>query len=535
MNRRSFLARASSSTPHATAAALLPEPVPLNISAGLEPHLAPLDQPHAAHLLRRTGFGVSLDRLDESVGQPAATVAAQLVKEAVGAALPEPPGWIDEVPPPGNAPREERQEYNRNNRTWRNEWIATWFAEMHRLGLRERMTLFWHNHFVTEYRTYSSAPFAYRYVTLLRTHALGNFKDLVRAIGTEAAMLLYLNGAQNRVGAPNENYGRELLELFTMGPFDGQGNENYAQEDIEEIARALTGWVVRRRELAVLFRPGRHDDGEKTFFGRTGPWGYDDAIDILFEERADKIAEFIARKLYSAFIYVAPDEALVADLAQIFLDNDFEIAPVVSALLGSAHFFDEQVMGARVKSPAEMLVGLIRDLDAAPAPRVINNLRRFSLNLDQSVLNPPNVAGWPGHRTWLTTTTFVQRWNYAGRLLRNLDRDDALDLTTLATRLHDPTDALAAFTLPVALAQHLLSVPLDLLDLPTANVAFAGDLINNPIPSEIENGPAYVRNLTKLFLAGVPWYEWSLDAANAHRHLRDYIAALTLVPEFQLT
>ena len=535
MNRRSFLARSSPPAPHATAASLLPEPIPLNISAGLEPHLAPLDQPHAAHLLRRTGFGVSLDRLDASLGQPAATVAAQLVKEALAAPLPEPPEWINEAPPGGDAPREERQAYNRNNTMWRNEWVAAWYAEMHSLGLRERMTLFWHNHFVTEYRAYRSAPFAYRYVTLLRTHALGNFKDLVRAIGTEAAMLLYLNGAQNRVGVPNENYGRELLELFTMGQFDGQGNENYAQEDIEQIARALTGWIVRRRELAVLFRPNRHDDGEKTIFGRTGQWGYDDVIDIIFEERAPQIAEFVARKLYGEFIYAAPDETLVADLAQIFLDNDFEIAPVVSALMSSAHFFDDQVLGTQVKSPTDMLVGLIRDLDAETVPRVMNNLRRFSAILQQSILNPPNVAGWPGHRTWLTTTTFVQRWNYADRLLRNLDRDDALDLKALAERLHDPAAPDAAFTLPVALAEHLLSVPLDLLDLATANTEFAGDLINNPIPPEVENGPAYARDLAKLFLAGVPWYEWSLDATNAHRQMRSYIVALTLVPEFQLT
>ncbi len=535
MNRRSFLARASSPTPGATAASALPAPIPLSINAGLEPHTAPLDRPHAAHLLRRTGFGVSPDRLNASLGQPATAVAAQLVEEAVAAPLPEPPAWINEAPPPGNASNEEKKAYDRQNRTWRKEWTTAWFADMHRLGLRERMTLFLHNHFVTEYRTYKSAPFAYRYVTLLREHALGNFKDLVRAIGVDAAMLFYLNGKQNRAGAPNENYARELLELFTMGPFDAQGNENYTQTDIEEIARALTGWVVRKTELSVLFRPNRYDDGQKTFFGRTGPWGYNDVIDIIFEERADQIAVFIARKLYAAFIYAAPDESLVAELAQVFLDNNFEMAPVVSALLGSAHFFDDQVVGARVKSPTELLVGLLRDLDAAPTPKIMNSLWRYSEHLEQAVLNPPNVAGWPGHHAWLTTTTFVQRRGYLDQLLRKLDSNHALDLVALAEKLHDPDDALAAFTLPVALAQHLLSVPLDLLDLPTSNLDFAGDLASNPIPDEIASGPAYVRDLTRLFLAGVPWYEWHLHLTNAPRHVRTYILALTLIPEFQLT
>ena len=129
----------------------------------------------------------------------------------------------------------------------------------------------------------------------------------------------------------------------------------------------------------------------------------------------------------------------------------------------------------------------------------------------------------------------MQRWNYADRLLRQLDRNDALDLVALAEKLHDPGDALAAFTLPVALAEHLLSVPLDLLDLPTANVDFAGDLVSNPIPEAITDGPAYASALTKLFLAGVPWYEWNLYVTNAPRQMHHYIVALTLIPEFQLT
>ena len=129
----------------------------------------------------------------------------------------------------------------------------------------------------------------------------------------------------------------------------------------------------------------------------------------------------------------------------------------------------------------------------------------------------------------------AQTNRHVENLLRQLDRNDALDLVALAEKLHDPGDALAVFTLPVALAKHLLSVPLDLLDLPTANVDFAGDLFNNPIPVTIINGPEYARDLTKLFLAGVPWYEWTLYATNAPRQMRQYIVALTLIPEFQLT
>ncbi len=515
--------------------ATLSEPAPLSISAGLEAYAEPLDALHAAHLLRRAGFGVPSDALAASIGQQAAFVVGELVEEARIAAMPPKPDWADEAPPPRSAPASERERYNRNNTGWRNEWSSIWFTEMHRLGLRERMTLFWHNHFATEYRVYNLAVYAYRQTTTLRRHALGNVKDLVRDVGLEPAMLLYLNGAQNVVGAPNENYARELLELFTMGPFDQYGNENYTQTDIEEIARALTGWRVNRNLLTVVFRTGRFDFGDKTIFGRTGRWGYNDVIDILFEERAEQIAAFIARKLYREFVYAAPDDAVVADLAQVFLDNDFEIAPVVSALLSSAHFFDEQVIGARIISPVEMIVGLMRDLDAAAVPAVMGRLRRFSSRLGQALFNPPNVAGWPGHRTWLTTTTLTERWRVAEQLMNRLTNDGALDLPALAEKLHDPNDVFATFNLPVALAERLLPVSLDLLDLSTDGLEFTGDLVNRPIPRVVQNGPAHVRNLAKLFLGGLPWYEWHLGRPNAAAVLRRYIITLTNLPEFQLT
>ncbi len=534
MNRRAFLRRAARPAQRVPAAAL-PEPQPLRIDAGLEPHTLLLDERSAGHLLRRAGFGASPERLAAYVGRPAAAVADELVAEALAMPLPEPPPWINEVPPPRNAPDADRQAYNRNNRRWRNEWVGAWFGEMHALGLRERLALFWHNHFVTELQVYQLAIYAYRYVTLLRTHALGNFKTFVHAAGLDPAMLLYLNGRQNRRQAPNENYARELLELFTMGQLDGQGNENYTQQDIEEIARALTGWVIADDGLGVVLVPRRFDDGQKTVFGRTGNFGYDDVIDLLFEERPRQIAEFVCRKLYREFVYAAPDEALVAELADIFVVNDFELAPVLSALLGSAYFFDEQVAGARLKSPVELLVGLLLDLEVPAFPDLMNLLRRFAGDLQQNVLNPPNVAGWEGHHAWLTTTTFVARWNFAERMLDLLGRNPGLDLVTLAERLHDPNDPEAAFTLPAALAEHLLPVPLDLLDLQAPAEEFAGDLAGNPLPEAVESGPAYVRDLAKVFLAGTPWYEWNLYREDAPTRLLHYLAVLVRIPEFQLT
>ncbi len=528
MDRRTFF-RFSAPSPSTASPAL----TPLSISAGLEPQTAPLDQLSAAHLLRRTSFGAAPEQVEGYLGQIAADVAADLVQAAAETPMPDPPEWINETAPGRDATQEQRRAYQQANRERLREWVADWYQRMVEYGLREKMTLFWHNHFVTQVETYRGAPLAYRYLTALRTHALGNFKDFVRAIGLDPAMLIYLNGIQNRVGAPNENYGRELLELFTMRQFDGQGNENYTQQDIEEIARALTGWRINESDYTVSLIPNRFDDGEKTFFGRTGQWGYDDVIDIIFEERAAQIAEFIARKLYGEFIYAAPDETLVAELAQIFLDNDFEITPVVNALLGSAHFFDQQVIGAHIKSPVEMLVALILELDIVPGPETFNFLNRVSEPLQQALLSPPNVAGWEGHHTWLNTTTYVSRGNLITEVLQR-QGTDRLNLVALAEKLHDPEDPNAAFTLPVALAEHLLAVPLDLLDLHVSQEPFAGDLITNPIPTEIENGPTYARNLAKLFLADTPWYEWNLQTGGASRVISSYIQLLNFLPEFQL-
>ena len=533
MDRRNFFRLSASSSE--TSPPVSPALTPLSISAGLEPHNAPLDQSSAAHLLRRTSFGAAPQQVEQYLGQSAADVANKLVQAAIDAPMPDPPEWVDDTPPGRDVSQETRQAYQQANRVHLREWVANWFERMTQYGLREKMTMFWHNHFVTEVQTYRGAPLAYRYVTALRTHALGNFKDFVRTIGIDPAMLIYLNGIQNQASAPNENYGRELLELFTMSQFDSQGNENYSQEDIEEIARALTGWRINERDYTVFLVPNRHDDGEKTFFGRTGHWGYDDVIDIIFDERADKIAEFIVRKLYKEFIYAAPDESLVAELAQVFLDNNFEIAPVVDALLSSAHFFDDQVVGAHIKSPVELSVGLLLELGSTTlGPDMLFLLNRVSDILHQAVLSPPNVAGWEGHHTWLTTTTYVQRWSIIGEVLRRLERSDFVSYVALVEMLHDPNDPNAAFTLPVALAEHLLPVSLELLDLHVSKEPFAGDLDSNPLPDEVANGPAYARNLAKLFLGNTPWYEWNLQSTGSARLISTYIQQLNFLPEFQL-
>ena len=515
---------------------------PLGIRAGLEPYAAPLDRRRAAHLLRRLTFGAPPDQVNALVGLDAADAVTMLLDDALNAPVPEPYVWIDEAPPRND--RQIRDEYLPKNEEWQLEFRADLHAGFFYGGLRERLTLFWSNHFVTELEGYAFlAVYSYRYVDTLRQHALGNFKTFVHAIGLDPAMLFYLNGTQNRVGEPNENYGRELLELFTMGPTDGKGQTNYTQQDVEEIARALTGWVADPFTLTVQLVNIFFDDSDKTIFGRTGNWGYDDVIDILFEERAYQIGEFIGRKLYEEFVYAAADEALVAELAQVFVDSEYELLPVLQALFASAHFHDEEAIGAQIKSPVEMLHGMLRELHVQDPPEgLFTLLDGLSFFLQQYVLSPPNVAGWEGHRAWLNTTTLPIRWLIAQFLIYGERARDSLDLRPLAEVLlaaddsaPEPARPESFFALALAMARHLMPVPLDALDLNAPDEDFAGDLDGNPLPAEVVAAPQHEQDLAKIFLAGVPWYEWNLYLPEAGFLLSNYARYLTALPEFQLT
>lgn len=507
---------------------------PLGIEAGLEPYTAPLDARRAAHLLRRACFGAAPDRVADFTGRAADEVVDELVDEALARPLPEPPSWAETPPPPRGSSEEAFQAYFEDNAMWLRQYRSDWFREMIDGGLRERMTLFWHDHFVTATQAYALAPFAHRYLTLLRTHALGNFQQFVYEVGIDPAMLIYLNGNVNEFGAPNENYARELLELFTMGQYDHLGQENYTQEDILEIARALTGWVVDYFALQVYFLFFLHDGGEKSFMGRTGAFGYDDVVEIIFEERAEAVAHFICRKLYEEFVYAAPDEALVDELATVFVENGFEIAPVMRALLKSAHFFDEQVVGARVKSPAELMTGLLIETKAEPSEAIYELMPRAGFFMGQWVLDPPNVAGWPGHHNWLTTTTLPIRWIVQDVMLYGDGGAQPLDLTALAAGVYDAADPYAGVYLPAALAEHLLPVPVETLDIGEVDGEFVGNLEANPIPDEVLDTP-HMKNLAMVFLAGIPWYEWTLSSNDANNRLLGFVRYLMQFPEFHLT
>ena len=348
-------------------------------------------------------------------------------------------------------------------------------------------------------------------------------------------MLIYLNGDQNRAGKPNENYARELLELFTMSPQDQNGVDNYTEADIKEISRALTGWVVSPTTGNGVLDPERYDPEPKDIFGVQDSFDYDGVIDLLFEQKSPAIANYIAQKIYSLFVYDYPDTAVVAELAQQLLASDFAIFSAMASLLKSQHFFDPGVFGTKIKDPVEFTIQLAKSTGREATEEAIHYLDSLIPLLDQELLDPPGVDGWPGYHDWISTSSLPMRWAVSDVILLGSEGDLLpTDLQPMAAELHDSNDPEAAFYLPAAIAEHLFAVDLAKLDIPEIQEDFGGDLDSFPVPSAILNGPAHVRNLAKIFLGGAPWYEWFLYNPGSNERLLGYVHHLIQYPDYQL-
>ncbi|MDT7828563.1 DUF1800 domain-containing protein [Pricia sp. S334] len=394
-------------------------------TAPLTPYSTPLDRDKAAHLYRRLGFSASTQTLDQAVGQNAGTLVDFLINEALNQSPIPPPVWADWN-------RSDYPEDDELRRALVREQISE-FSLVYAKGLLnnnlyDRMSFFWSNHFVTEIDIYECNPYLYHYINCLQRNALGNFKTFVSEIGLTDAMLYYLDGVYNNRNNPNENYGRELYELFTLG--EGNG---YTEQDVIETARALTGYV-ERGELGwepVTFRADRHDDGVKAILGQTGNWGYDDVIDILFEQRPDEIAGFICGKLYEFFVH--PDsnddagnaQAIISGMERTFLANDFEIAPVLSELFKSQHFFDDDAIGAIIKSPFDFYFNFLKESDFGYDDTMVASLVNYAGLLSQRLFDPFDVAGWQRNRQWINTNFMIGRWLTIETILQDFyDADD---------------------------------------------------------------------------------------------------------------
>jgi uncharacterized protein (DUF1800 family) len=294
--------------------------------------------------------------------------------------------------------------------------------------LREKMALFWHNHFACRSR---DALFAQQLNNIHRTRALGNFRDLVLEVSKSPAMLQFLNNQQNHKGHPNENFARELMELFTIG------RGNYTEQDVKESARAFTGWGFNK-DGEFLVRPFLHDDDQKTFLGKTGNFAGEDIINTLLEQR--QTAYFITNKLYRYLVNEIPDPLHVNAMADVFYKSNYEIKPLLEYVFTSDWFYEDKNTGNMVKSPVELIVGLNRQFYITyQRPEV---LLEFQRTLGQILFYPPNVAGWPGGRNWIDSSSLMYRLKIPSMVLNGglidfagkADPEDEAYLATVRNR-----------------------------------------------------------------------------------------------------
>jgi uncharacterized protein (DUF1800 family) len=374
---------------------------------------------YARHLLNRAGFGVppsAIERLTKM--KPAGAVDAFVNYEKFPDEF-EKPNWLPEYPDyqalrmiatnlSEDEKRKIRQQKMRGERESLMKLQMWWLDRMchSQRPLEEKMTLFWHGHFAVSAQKVQSARSNYTMNDLLRQNATGNFKNLVTKVGKSAAMLQYLDNQQNIKGKPNENWARELMELFTLGI------GNYTEKDIKESARSFTGWSARKGEF--IFTPRRHDEGQKTFLGQTGNFDGDDIIAIILQQPA--CAEFICGKLWKFFAYENPEPEVVKGLAETFRKSNYQLKPVLSQLFSSRGFYSDKAVWTQIKSPSQVVANLLVQLDApvSERPPVAQLAMRA---MGQELFYPPNVKGWDGGRDWINTNTLLVRCNFASYLV----------------------------------------------------------------------------------------------------------------------
>ncbi len=432
-------------------------------SSGLTPYSGTWTIAEVKHLLKRTMFGSKKDDINYFLGLGMNNSVDTLIE------LINHPAYVPPAPPLNNYSNLITDPQCAAGQPWpgtpdtNNMTINTYFNRRKSLkswwisqmlnqprSLREKMVLFWSNHFVIEYDIINVSTFIYKHNALLREYALGNFKEFTKQVTLNSAMLKYLNGDSNTAQAPNENYARELQELFTIGK-DANGNPHYTEDDVKAAARVLTGW---RNDISngasangynSYFQPSRHDINNKDFSfwysnavvtgqpGASGANEVDELLNIIFQR--SEVAEFICRKLYRWFVYYEIDAAaetnVIQPLAAIFRSNNYDIVPVLAALFKSEHFYDVLNRACIIKSPVDFSVSLCREFEVVfPDNTDIiaqysswDKVRSISSGFQMDIGDPPNVAGWqayyqePGyHEMWINSDTLPKRNQFSDRM-----------------------------------------------------------------------------------------------------------------------
>lgn len=529
------------------------------VTTGLEPYTGEWTFEKAAHLLRRSTFGPSYPLINQAVEDGLTATIEKLFEDLP---MPEPPVnyyFVDDpFAPVGETWVDKPYSPDINLLQHRYRSLNGWTAGLilqEGVSIREKLTLFWHNHF--SIADVNDPKFRFKYIDLLRSFAWGNFRDLIKAITIDPAMLRFLNGNQNTKNAPNENFARELLELYTIGKGDliGPGDySNYTEDDVVAIAKVLTGWRDRGYitqnpdlEVGAIFIPNRHDTTTKTLSGHfdnaeipnMGESEYLFLIDLIFQQ--DEVAKFISRKLYRWFVYYNIDENAEANviepMAQLLIDNDYEIEPVIRALLSSTHFFDILSIGPVIKNPLDFIMSVFKVPQVAIPPdsnlfndyNVWRRIIPFGAAMEMHYYDPPSVAGWKAYyqepsyfRIWINATTLQERMSFTDRMTsngytyggQNL-KIDSLHLMTLLNDPYNPDNVISEF-------------------------------VQMLFPQPITDGQHAV--LKETLLSGQPDYEWTIEysdyeanpdnsglAESISSRLDNLLKAMLAMPEFYLS
>lgn len=477
MERRDFLtAKKKIATPNVSGYKVA------RTNSGLTPYTGNFGTNEIIHLLKRTMFGAVKSDVDYFSTKSLSQAVDELltipptpdppVKNYINNGAPDDPDsnlsigdtWVYTNTNNGNTQAKRRSSF----KSW---WMGLMINQ--NKSIYEKLILFWHNHFSTQTAVIANGTHCYLYNTVLRNNALGNFKSFVKDITLDPGMLRFLNGYRNVNTAPDENYGRELQELFTVGKGRDNATPPYAESDVKAAARVLTGWTINNTTNSATFNAAKHDKVDKQFSsfyndtvitGRAGADGaseLDDMLDMIFA--TNDVATFICRKLYRWFVYYDIDDAteanVISPLADIFRNNNYEIQPVLAALLNSEHFFDPLNQGCQLKSPVDMTVSLTREFGVVfPDPTDYVNvyymwdyIRLISSNLQQNIGDPPNVAGWAPYyqepqfyEIWINSDTYPKRSQFTDLMANNgysrNGKNIKIDLIEFAKSLPNPAD-----------------------------------------------------------------------------------------------
>ncbi|SHM20850.1 DUF1800 domain-containing protein [Hymenobacter psychrotolerans] len=502
-------------------------PRPEDLAAGLSPRKALrqllrdsekvelLDSPQMRYIEPLTQFrpvapaaGTPQSGMVTTPDQTAMAAGAESTQLPLRSALPAPPKGRNQPP------LLRRQDLSPQQRKMQNQSIREAFYAMNtgwlqRMAtspaqLREKLTFFWHGHFACRVRRPDAAL---QLNNTIRQLALGKFSDLLLAVSKEPAMLQFLNNQQNRKQRPNENFAREVLELFTMG------RGHYTETDVKEAARAFTGWGYTAQGHFV-FREKQHDDGPKTFLGRTGNFTGEQVLSIVLEQ--PRTAEFITTKLYRFFVNDTPDPAHIQPLAQAFFKSGYNISALLEQMFSADWFYAPANVGTRIKAPVELLAGIKRTMGlqlADDKPLIV-----FQKALGQTLFEPPNVAGWPGGRNWIDSSSLLYRLQLPSVLLKNAAfnvalKQDENDIAPNLTRADRTFQQQVKATVKLGPVQALLAkTP------PARQLAQLSELLlQTPIRPE---------NLALI--------QQAADKVPAEERLRTMVTSLLSLPEYQL-